>query len=42
METNDGDPCPEEVGMSISINGSSSSLFAQKSLLGTENATASA
>ena len=39
METSDGDPCPEEVGMSISINGNSSSLFAQKSLLGTENAT---
>ena len=39
METNDGDPCPEEVGMSISINGNSSSLSAQKSLLGTENAT---
>jgi flagellin len=39
METNDGDPCPEEVGMSISINNTSSSLFAQKSLLSTESAT---
>jgi flagellin len=39
METNDGDPCPEEVGMSISINSNSSSLFAQKSLLSTESAT---
>ena len=39
MVTNDGDPCPEEVGMSISINSNSGSLFAQKSLLSTESAT---